>query len=128
MTDYGEEQRNELEALESIYPDSFTGEPRGRRSQPPGVQWDGLELPPPIASRPWRRRHSEAAWPPARRSLLKFPQRVQAVRSNRDCLPFSVRSPKSRSLDKAGEVPGECQAWNWIGAHWFICNLRQPEA
>lgn len=26
MTDYGEEQRNELEALESIYPDSFTGE------------------------------------------------------------------------------------------------------
>uniref|UniRef100_W5NKJ3 RWD domain-containing protein 1 n=1 Tax=Lepisosteus oculatus TaxID=7918 RepID=W5NKJ3_LEPOC len=25
MTDYGEEQRNELEALESIYPDSFTG-------------------------------------------------------------------------------------------------------
>lgn len=26
MTDYGEEQRNELEALESIYPDSFTGD------------------------------------------------------------------------------------------------------
>lgn len=26
MTDYSEEQRNELEALESIYPDSFTGE------------------------------------------------------------------------------------------------------
>lgn len=25
MTDYGEEQRNELEALEAIYPDSFTG-------------------------------------------------------------------------------------------------------
>lgn len=25
MTDYGEEQRNELEAIESIYPDSFTG-------------------------------------------------------------------------------------------------------
>lgn len=25
MTDYSEEQRNELEALESIYPDSFTG-------------------------------------------------------------------------------------------------------
>ncbi|KAL4840914.1 hypothetical protein H8958_013707 [Nasalis larvatus] len=24
MTDYGEEQRNELKALESIYPDSFT--------------------------------------------------------------------------------------------------------
>uniref|UniRef100_A0A0E9WZG0 RWD domain-containing protein 1 n=1 Tax=Anguilla anguilla TaxID=7936 RepID=A0A0E9WZG0_ANGAN len=24
MTDYGEEQRNELEAIESIYPDSFT--------------------------------------------------------------------------------------------------------
>ena len=24
MTDYGEEQHNELEALESIYPDSFT--------------------------------------------------------------------------------------------------------
>lgn len=33
MTDYSEEQRNELEALESIYPDSFTGEPQraGRR-------------------------------------------------------------------------------------------------
>lgn len=31
MTDYGEEQRNELEALESIYPDSFTGDFRGRR-------------------------------------------------------------------------------------------------
>lgn len=26
MTDYAEEQRNELEAIESIYPDSFTGE------------------------------------------------------------------------------------------------------
>lgn len=25
MTDYAEEQRNELEAIESIYPDSFTG-------------------------------------------------------------------------------------------------------
>jgi len=25
MTDYEEEQKNELEALESIYPDSFTG-------------------------------------------------------------------------------------------------------
>lgn len=25
MTDYAEEQSNELEALESIYPDSFTG-------------------------------------------------------------------------------------------------------
>ncbi|ELK00381.1 hypothetical protein PAL_GLEAN10025518 [Pteropus alecto] len=24
-TDYGKKQRNELEALESIYPDSFTG-------------------------------------------------------------------------------------------------------
>ena len=31
MTDYGEEQRNELEALESIYPDSFTGDFRGHR-------------------------------------------------------------------------------------------------
>lgn len=30
MTDYGEEQRNELEALESIYPDSFTGKKAGR--------------------------------------------------------------------------------------------------
>lgn len=41
MTDYSEEQRNELEALESIYPDSFTGEPRGggvreQREAPPG--------------------------------------------------------------------------------------------
>lgn len=25
MTDYAEEQSNELEALEAIYPDSFTG-------------------------------------------------------------------------------------------------------
>lgn len=25
MTDYAEEQRNELEAIESIYPDSYTG-------------------------------------------------------------------------------------------------------
>lgn len=30
MTDYREEQRNELEALESIYADSFTGEPGPR--------------------------------------------------------------------------------------------------
>ena len=29
MTDYYKEQRNELEALESIYPDSFTGDFRG---------------------------------------------------------------------------------------------------
>lgn len=29
MTDYGEEQKNELEAIESIYPDSFTGEIKG---------------------------------------------------------------------------------------------------
>lgn len=41
MTDYGEEQRNELEALESIYPDSFTGDfggwggGRGRAALPP---------------------------------------------------------------------------------------------
>jgi len=26
MTDYAEEQRNELEAIESIYPDSYTGQ------------------------------------------------------------------------------------------------------
>lgn len=25
MTDFAEEQRNELEAIESIYPESFTG-------------------------------------------------------------------------------------------------------
>lgn len=36
MTDYGEEQRNELEALESIYPDSFTGDFRGRG---PATTW-----------------------------------------------------------------------------------------
>lgn len=35
MTDYGEEQRNELEALESIYPDSFTGD-FGWRPRPGG--------------------------------------------------------------------------------------------
>lgn len=57
MTDYGEEQRNELEALESIYPDSFTGdfsqrEPRGGRAGaagapgPPWLGWgrDGLRV------------------------------------------------------------------------------------
>lgn len=47
MTDYGEEQRNELEALESIYPDSFTGdfggrphrgEGRGPAALPPSLQ------------------------------------------------------------------------------------------
>lgn len=46
MTDYGEEQRNELEALESIYPDSFTGDfggrprrggGRGRAALPPSL-------------------------------------------------------------------------------------------
>lgn len=41
MTDYGEEQRNELEALESIYPDSFTGDFRGRvPAAVPG--WGGM--------------------------------------------------------------------------------------
>lgn len=35
MTDYSEEQRNELEALESIYPDSFTGDVRGPWPPPP---------------------------------------------------------------------------------------------
>lgn len=43
MTDYGEEQRNELEALESIYPDSFTGDfggwggGPGRAALPPAL-------------------------------------------------------------------------------------------
>lgn len=43
MTDYGEEQRNELEALESIYPDSFTGDFRGRvpAAVRAGVGWAG---------------------------------------------------------------------------------------
>lgn len=54
MTDYGEEQRNELEALESIYPDSFTGDFRGRvPAAVPG--WGGMGRegpePPPSASR-----------------------------------------------------------------------------
>lgn len=48
MTDYGEEQRNELEALESIYPDSFTGD-FGRRPR-----WGGgrapAALPPSLQS------------------------------------------------------------------------------
>lgn len=34
MTDYSEEQRNEVEALQSIYPDSFTGERRPPRLTP----------------------------------------------------------------------------------------------
>lgn len=34
MTDYSEEQRNEVEALQSIYPDSFTGERRPPRLSP----------------------------------------------------------------------------------------------
>lgn len=41
MTDYGEEQRNELEALESIYPDSFTGDFRGRRPAAT-LGWSGI--------------------------------------------------------------------------------------
>lgn len=48
MTDYGEEQRNELEALESIYPDSFTGDFGGR------PRWGGgrgpAALPPSLRS------------------------------------------------------------------------------
>jgi hypothetical protein len=40
MTDYGEEQRNELEALESIYPDSFTGD-FGRREPAAGLGRSG---------------------------------------------------------------------------------------
>lgn len=50
MTDYGEEQRNELEALEAIYPDSFTGRTCAAADlQPPRVEWDGPELPRPSA-------------------------------------------------------------------------------
>lgn len=45
MTDYSEEQRNELEALESIYPDSFTGE----RAAGPAPGWAG-----PAGRRPRR--------------------------------------------------------------------------
>lgn len=33
MTDYGEEQRNELEAIESIYPDSYTGKQFEKKKQ-----------------------------------------------------------------------------------------------
>lgn len=68
MTDYGEEQRNELEALESIYPDSFTGDFRGRvPAAVPG--WGGMgrsrrrrRRPRPPGPRWWR--GSEAARPP----------------------------------------------------------------
>lgn len=60
MTDYSEEQRNELEALESIYPDSFTGE--ARRDTAAGSRCEGVargpagRQPPPAPCRPVRLR------------------------------------------------------------------------
>lgn len=64
MTDYGEEQRNELEALESIYPDSFTGGTAAAR-QPPwgGVGWVGAAAALGLPGRDGAG-DSEALWPP----------------------------------------------------------------
>lgn len=81
MTDYGEEQRNELEALESIYPDSFTGDLRGRG---PAATRGGVG---PAATATALgilgqdgEGNGEAVWPP--RPLLCFSSRVQASTSN----------------------------------------------
>lgn len=56
MTDYGEEQRNELEALESIYPDSFTGDFGGRPpwggGRGPAALTLALQFPGPACSLP----------------------------------------------------------------------------
>ncbi|KAJ8779766.1 hypothetical protein J1605_012253 [Eschrichtius robustus] len=77
MTDYGEEQRNELEALESIYPDSFTGDFRGRGPAAtrggvgPAATSTALGIPGQDGEG-----NGEAAWPP--RPLLDFSSRVQA--------------------------------------------------
>lgn len=65
MTDYGEEQRNELEALESIYPDSFTGGASAAAArQPPwgGVGWVGAAAALGVPGRDGEG-HSEAPWP-----------------------------------------------------------------
>lgn len=81
MTDYGEEQRNELEALESIYPDSFTGDLRGggpaatRGGVGPAATATALGIPGQDGEG-----NGEAVWPP--RPLLYFSSRVQASTSN----------------------------------------------
>ena len=73
MTDYSEEQRNELEALESIYPDSFTGDSRRQHCSRPGMEWDGPELPLPSASRASMEKGTVGSRGHlARQSFLKF--------------------------------------------------------
>lgn len=74
MTDYGEEQRNELEALESIYPDSFTGD---FRDCGPGAApgWSGMGRSPRPPGRGWRRgQRGRVATSPATLSSPSFPE------------------------------------------------------
>ena len=65
MTDYYKEQRNELEALESIYPDSFTGDFRGHGPAAPrggvgrAAAAKALDIPGQDGEG-----NSQAAWPP----------------------------------------------------------------
>lgn len=111
MTDYGEEQRNELEALESIYPDSFTGDFRGCG---PGAArgWSGMGRSP---RPPGPGMEKETARPRghfARYSSSSSPDVFRHLGVTSQLFPFSAYSLKSESPEEAGEVPGECQAWN----------------
>lgn len=77
MTDFGEEQRNELEALESIYPDSFTGD-FGGRVPAAALGWGGMGR-----SRRPRPRGPRWRWGQRGHSLLRFfSPRVQALASD----------------------------------------------
>lgn len=129
MTDYGEEQRNELEALESIYPDSFTGDLRscgpraargrrgtGRSPRPPGRGWrmeDG-----------GRRRRGRVATSPA---ALSSPSSPDVFRPLEVTPALSARTLESPG--RAGEAPWRASGLeSESGARWSLGNLQRTRA
>ncbi|ELK00669.1 RWD domain-containing protein 1 [Pteropus alecto] len=92
MTDYCEEQRNELEALEAIYPDSFTGRTCAAADpQPPGVEWDGPELPRPSAGQDGEG-DSEAALTKSQVPLTLFGLKKRVLSENPTSFTITVTS------------------------------------
>lgn len=90
MTDYGEEQRNELEALESIYPDSFTGDTSAAVAPAAALGWSGMgrSRRGPQSPKSGRRREQRV------HHSLKFPRSIQALASKlHGSFPFSACAP-----------------------------------
>lgn len=138
MTDYSEEQRNELEALESIYPDSFTGEQRrGPSLAAPRGRGE------PVWGRDGRPRRGTAAAAPALRGsagctawiflLTSFlPEAGKSSALNGTLGEVSVRTvaaaaPQCHSGVRPPDADPRSPGWGcWKGDAFGWCCLDKP--